>query len=75
VAEHDDERRPEPRRRELDAADLGRRNDVAGHADDEEISEPLVEDDFRRGSRIRTAKHDGERLVLDGELRPARVAQ
>jgi len=41
-------------RGELDAADLRRRNDVAGHANDEQIAQPLIEDDLHRHSRIGT---------------------
>jgi hypothetical protein len=37
-----------PRRSELNAADQGGSDDIAGHADDEEISDSLVEDDFGR---------------------------
>ena len=60
VAEHDDELRVEPRRRELHAADLRRRDDVARDADDEEIAESLVEDEFGRHPGIGTAEDDRE---------------
>jgi len=42
VAHHDDEPRPELLRRELDAADLGRRDHVSRDSDDEEVSEALA---------------------------------
>jgi len=45
--EHDDETRAEPFGSELDAADLRRRHDVARNAYDEQIADPLVENDFR----------------------------
>jgi hypothetical protein len=47
VAQDDHQPGPEPGRRELHAADLRRRDDVAGDADDEEIAESLVEDELR----------------------------
>ena len=63
MAEHHHQPRAEARRRELDAADLRRGHDVAGHADDEQVAEALVEHDLRRHARVRAAKHDGERLL------------
>ena len=75
MAEHDDEPRPVPLGRELDAADLRRRDDIAGDADDEQIAEPLVEHDFRRHARVGTAKDDGERFLARGDLCAARFAR
>ena len=72
VAEHDDEAGAVALRRKLDAADLRGCDDVAGDADDEQIAEPLVEDDFRRHARIRAAENDGERLLACGDLYTAR---
>src|SRR5215469_250070 len=63
MAEYHDEARAEGRSRELDTADLRGRDDVAGHADDEQVAESLVEDDLRRHARIRAAEHDRERLL------------
>ena len=60
--------RAEARRRELDAADLGRGDDVAGDADDEQVAQPLVEDDLRRHPRVGTAEQDRERLLPGREL-------
>ena len=68
VAEHDDEPRVELLGRELDAADLRRRDDVAGDADDEQIAEPLIEHDLGRHARVGAAEHDRERLLPLGEL-------
>ena len=48
VAQYDNERCAEPLRGELDAADLGRRDDVAGDADDEQVAQPLVRSEERR---------------------------
>src|SRR5688572_13439670 len=66
MAEHHDEPRAEPLRRELDAADLRGRHDVAGDADDEEVTEALVEDDLRGHARVRAPQHDRERLLPVG---------
>ena len=75
VAQHDDQPRPVALRRELDAADLRGRDDVAGDADDEEIAEPLVEDDFGRHARVGTAQDDRERLLARGHLDAAGFAR
>ena len=63
VAEHDDQPRAEPRGGELDAADLRRRDDVAGDADHEQVAEALVEDDLGGHPRVGAAEDDGERLL------------
>ena len=68
VAEHDDEPRVELLGRELDAADLRRRDDVAGNADDEQVAEPLIEHDLGRHARVGAAEDDRERLLPLGEL-------
>ncbi len=60
--------------RELDAADLRGRNDVARHADDEQVAEALIEDDLGRYARIRTAEDDGQRFLACRQLTPPRVA-
>jgi hypothetical protein len=65
---------PKPLGGELDAADLRRGDDVAGDADDEEVAEPLVEDELGRHARVGAAEDDGERLLAGGELAPARLA-
>jgi hypothetical protein len=73
VAEHHDEARAGASRRELDAADLRRRHDVAGHADDEQIAEPLIEHDLRRHAGVGTAENDGERFLIGRGLETARA--
>ena len=72
VPEHDDQPRAEPRGGELDAADLRRRDDVAGDADDEQIAEPLIEDDLGRHARVGAAEDDRERLLPASARRGAR---
>ena len=54
--------------RELDAADLGGRDDVAGDADHEQVAQALVKDDFGRHPGVRTAQDDGERKLLRGQF-------
>ncbi len=70
MAEDDDQPGGVARGGELDAADLGRGDDVAGDADDEQIAQPLVEDDLRRYARIGAAEQNRERLLAGGELVP-----
>ena len=67
VAEHHDQPRAEALGGELDAADLRRRDDVAGDADDEQVAEPLVEHDLGRHARVRAAEDDRERLLRRGQ--------
>ena len=59
---------------ELDAADLRRRDDVAGDADDEEIAKALIEDDLGRHARVGTAEDDGEGRLPRGQLDAPRLA-
>ena len=63
VAQDDDEARTKLARGELDATDLRRRHDVAGDANDEEVTESLVEDDFCRDARVGAAEDDREGLL------------
>ena len=72
VPEDHDEARAEALGGELDAADLRRRDDVAGHADHEQIAQTLIEDDLGGHARIGAAEDDGEWLLPGGELHPAR---
>src|SRR5262245_26224929 len=60
---------------EFPAADLRGRGDVADHADDEQIAEPLVEYELGGHSRVRAAKNDGERLLAGGQLAAAEVTR
>ena len=75
MPEHDDEPGAEPRRCELDAPDLRRRDDVAGDADDEEIAEPLIEDDLSGHPGVGTAEDDRERFLPARQLAPTRLAR
>jgi hypothetical protein len=63
VPHHHSEPRFEPLGRELDAADLRGCDDVAGHADDEQVTETLAEDELRRNAGIGAAENDGKRLL------------
>ena len=71
MAEHHHQARAEGLGGELDAADLGGRDDVAGDADDEQVAESLIEDQLRGHARIGAAEDDGEGLLA---ARPARGA-
>jgi hypothetical protein len=63
VTEDDNKASVKPRRRELDAADLRRSDDVAGDTDNEEVAQSLVKDELGRDPGIRTSQHDGEWLL------------
>jgi len=45
-------------------------NDVPGYANNEEISEPLVEDQFDRDAGITASKYDCIRMLAGDELVP-----
>ena len=57
----------------LDAADLGRGDDVAGHADDEQLAQPLIEDQLGRHTGVRTAQQHRKGGLLHDELAAARL--
>ena len=63
VAHDHHQARAEALGRELDAADLRRRDDVARDADDEQIAQALVEDDLGGRARIGAAEHDRARRL------------
>jgi hypothetical protein len=48
---------------ELYAANLRRGDDVAGDADDEQVSQALIEHDFRGHARIGASEDDSERIL------------
>ena len=75
VAEHHHQPRAEPRRGELDAADLRRRDDVSGHADHEQIAQALVEHDLRGHARVGAPEDDRERLLGVRQLGPPGLTQ
>ena len=64
----------EPRRGELDAANLRGSNDVAGDADDKQLAQTLIEHHLCRDSRIGTPEDDGELLLTCRQLAAARLA-
>jgi hypothetical protein len=75
VPEHDDESRAESLGGVLDAPDQRWSDDVPGDADDEQIAEPLIEDDLRRNARVGAAENDRVRLLLLRELGAALLAE
>ena len=56
VPEDDDQPRAESLGGELDAADLRRRDDVAGDADDEQVAQALVEHESRPARASRNSR-------------------
>ena len=65
----------EPRRGELDAADLRRSDDVSGNADDKQVAKALVEDDLCWHPRVGTSENDGERLLTCRQFVAAHLAR
>ena len=74
VPQHYGEPRAEARRRELHAAHLGRRHDVPGDPDDEEIAESEPEHQLRGNPGVGAPQDDGERLLCLGEREARRLA-
>src|ERR1700688_1320915 len=72
VAQHDHQARTELLGGKFDATDQGRRHDVSGAADDEQIPQPLIEDDFYGYPRIGTAENGGEWLLARRQFETAR---
>ena len=72
---HDHQARAEALRRELDAADLRRRDDVAGDANHEQIAEALIEHELGRHARVRAAEDDRERRLAGHELGTPRLVR
>ena len=75
MAEHHHESRMEAFRGELHRAHLGRRHDVSGHTDDQEVAQALVEDNLCGHARIRAAKDDGKRFLPCGQLAASRLTR
>ena len=63
---------PNRRGRKLHAPDLRRRHDIARDPDDEQIAEPLIEDQLRGDARVGAAKDDGKRFLSGHELGTSR---
>ena len=74
VTQHDHQTRSKLLGGEFNAADLGRRDDVAGDANHEQIAEALVEDDFHGHARIGTTQNGGKGLLAGREVEPAHAA-
>src|ERR1700722_11329165 len=56
---------------EFHAPNEGRGNDVAGDANDEQVSQSLIKDDFNGYARIGTTENGGEWLLTRGQLETA----
>jgi hypothetical protein len=72
VTHQDERRRVEMHGRILDAGQLGVGGDVTCDADVEKIAKTLIEDDFRRGSRVGAAQDNRVWLLRRGKLALAR---
>jgi hypothetical protein len=65
----------EPYCGELDTAYLRGSDDVSGNADDKQVAQALVEDDFCRHPRVGTSEDNGERLLTCRQLAAARLTR
>ena len=70
VAEHDNQAGAQVRDGVFDAAQGVLAREIAGDADDKQIADMLVEDQFRRGARVRAADDDGKGVLGLGGLGP-----
>jgi hypothetical protein len=70
-----DELRSVPLGCKFNTADVRWGDDIAGHADDEQIAEPLIEDDLCRNARIRASEYDGKWILTRHELGASSVAR
>ena len=68
VTQYHDKLGAEPLRGELHAADLRRGNDVSSNADDEQVTETLVENDFYGDAGVGTTEDDGKRFLSNSRL-------
>src|SRR5690606_41022300 len=75
MAEHYHQTRSESLRRELDAADLRRRDDIACDSDDEQVAHTLIEHELHRHPRIGASEDHGKRLLAIDEILPSRLAE
>lgn len=67
VTKHHHKTRTVARSRKLHAADLRGSDDVAGHADDEQIPQTLIEYDLRGNARIGASQDDRKRFLAVGQ--------
>ena len=68
VSENDEERRAQMHCRVLERAHHLRRDDVAGHAHDEELAESGVEQELWRHARVAAADDGGVGMLAPGEV-------
>ena len=70
VAQHDEKSCPELLRRVLCATHLGRRNDVSGHTDHEQVSKALIENMLYGRPGIGTCQNHGEGFLARKQIIP-----
>src|SRR2546422_8817891 len=63
------------RRSKLHAADLGRRDDVSGDADDEQVTKSLLENELGGNTRVGAPEDNGKWLLRRGERKTTRLAK
>jgi len=73
MPQHHDRSCAEPGRPELDAPDLGRRDDVAGNPDHKQVAKALVEDNLCWHTRVGASENDGEWLLTGRQLVGRRI--
>jgi hypothetical protein len=81
MAQNHDQRRFEEIDRVFEARKAIVIDEIASDANNEEIARPLIEDQFRRHTRICTSQDGGERMLgfgqsraADGKIRPGALA-
>ena len=73
VAEHDKQRRAEVVDAVFDRTDFVHIADVAGHANREDIADPLVEHSLDRHAGVGAGNHGSERILAAGRVVPSRL--
>ena len=75
MSEHDHESCAIARSGEFDAADLRRRDDISGDANDEQIAQTLIKNDFGRNARIGASENDRKRFLRGSNFATARAVR
>jgi hypothetical protein len=68
MAQHKNQARSQLRDAVLDTSESRVIYDIARQPNDEQITDPLIEEDFRRHARIGAAYDDGERMLRGSDL-------
>src|SRR5437667_4108068 len=68
MPQHQNQRRVKMVHRIFNTAEIACRHYIAGHAYDEQVTEPLIEQQLRRNSRIAAAEDSCERVLPGDQL-------